>query len=164
MEQPVVNSPIETEEAEPDETPEHFTDRLTRLGSERGVNRQCSIGWHYECSDPEGEQCRCACHPERVARRAIPLPDEPGYYMGFEGRVFELDTGGAWRYGADDEVDPRDDSPLTRLVPEKALAQAEAKLRRIRASLAAYLEHRQSIEDLAVAVGVILGDPEEARP
>lgn len=26
-------------------------------------NRQCSIGYHGECSDPEGETCGCPCHP-----------------------------------------------------------------------------------------------------
>jgi hypothetical protein len=26
-------------------------------------NRQCSIGHHEECSDPEGETCGCPCHP-----------------------------------------------------------------------------------------------------
>lgn len=25
-------------------------------------NRQCSIGWHGECSDPVGETCGCVCH------------------------------------------------------------------------------------------------------
>jgi hypothetical protein len=25
-------------------------------------NRQCSIGYHEECSDPEGETCGCPCH------------------------------------------------------------------------------------------------------
>ena len=25
-------------------------------------NRQCSIGFHGECSDPEGEKCGCPCH------------------------------------------------------------------------------------------------------
>ena len=25
-------------------------------------NRQCSIGYHEECSDPEGETCGCVCH------------------------------------------------------------------------------------------------------
>lgn len=25
-------------------------------------NRQCAIGWHGECSDPEGESCGCVCH------------------------------------------------------------------------------------------------------
>lgn len=27
-----------------------------------GRNRQCSIGWHEECSDPEGRECGCVCH------------------------------------------------------------------------------------------------------
>lgn len=26
-------------------------------------NRLCSIGYHGECSDPEGEHCGCPCHP-----------------------------------------------------------------------------------------------------
>ena len=25
-------------------------------------NRQCSIGYHEECSDPRGENCGCPCH------------------------------------------------------------------------------------------------------
>lgn len=25
-------------------------------------NRQCSIGWHEECSDPDGASCGCPCH------------------------------------------------------------------------------------------------------
>lgn len=25
-------------------------------------NRQCTIGYHEECSDPEGETCGCPCH------------------------------------------------------------------------------------------------------
>lgn len=30
-------------------------------------NRQCSLGWHDECSDPYGEACECPCHKENVA-------------------------------------------------------------------------------------------------
>jgi hypothetical protein len=26
-------------------------------------NRQCAIGYHAECTDPEGETCGCPCHP-----------------------------------------------------------------------------------------------------
>lgn len=26
-------------------------------------NRQCSIGYHSQCSDPDGERCGCPCHP-----------------------------------------------------------------------------------------------------
>lgn len=38
-------------------------------------NRQCSIGYHEECSDPCGESCGCPCHQlmkllERVAEAA----------------------------------------------------------------------------------------------
>ena len=52
------------------ETMENYTDRL--IGA-RGPDlmpydhrryRQCSIGFHEECSDPEGEQCQCWCHTE----------------------------------------------------------------------------------------------------
>jgi hypothetical protein len=39
-----------------------WTDAMARAGREIGVNRQCSIGWHDECSDPEGASCLCACH------------------------------------------------------------------------------------------------------
>lgn len=39
-----------------------WTDQMIREGAKTGVNRQCSIGWHGECSDPEGERCKCACH------------------------------------------------------------------------------------------------------
>lgn len=42
------------------------TDRLSRAGAGLGVNRQCSIGWHDECSDPEGESCQCKCHGEEA--------------------------------------------------------------------------------------------------
>ena len=35
-----------------------------RMINERmpGTNRQCSIGWHSECSDPDGDECTCPCH------------------------------------------------------------------------------------------------------
>ena len=39
-----------------------WTDAMAREGARTGVNRQCSLGWHGECSDPEGDECRCACH------------------------------------------------------------------------------------------------------
>lgn len=52
----------------PDETDEQYTDRLTgadktgRYPYPEQRNRQCSIGYHNECSDPQGEQCKCPCH------------------------------------------------------------------------------------------------------
>lgn len=44
------------------ETNEEYTDRLAKTGSRQGKLRQCSIGWHEECSDPNGDTCTCGCH------------------------------------------------------------------------------------------------------
>ena len=46
----------------PDESSAEYTGRLLGLAREHGTNRQCSIGWHHECSDPYGEECMCSCH------------------------------------------------------------------------------------------------------
>jgi hypothetical protein len=49
----------------PDETDEQYTDRLTgadrtgRVPYDHHRNRQCSIGWHNECT---GGGCECPCH------------------------------------------------------------------------------------------------------
>ena len=48
-----------------DETLEQYTDRLTGNGDVPPPycrNRQCSIGWHNECTDPAGKRCKCPCH------------------------------------------------------------------------------------------------------
>jgi len=56
----------------PGESDDQYTDRLTGAdGTNRSPydhrrNRQCSIGWHAECSDPDGETCECPCHPEQI--------------------------------------------------------------------------------------------------
>jgi hypothetical protein len=56
----------------PDETPDAYTSRLTggdrtgRSPYDHRRNRQCSIGWHNECSDPLGVSCECPCHDEQV--------------------------------------------------------------------------------------------------
>src|ERR1700693_4238963 len=45
-----------------------YTDGLTgadgtnRSPYDHARNRQCSIGYHTECSDPAGETCKCPCH------------------------------------------------------------------------------------------------------
>lgn len=50
-----------------------YTDRLTGADKTGRVPyghrrfRQCSIGYHEECSDPDGSECECPCHPERKA-------------------------------------------------------------------------------------------------
>lgn len=42
------------------------TNRLLKVGQSLGIYRQCSIGWHSECSDPKGEECQCLCHGEEA--------------------------------------------------------------------------------------------------
>ncbi len=54
----------------PSEGPSAYTDRLTGADGTKRVpydhprNRQCSIGYHDECTDPAGERCKCPCHTE----------------------------------------------------------------------------------------------------
>ena len=50
------------------ESDDAYTGRLTgadgagRIPYDHARNRQCSIGWHNECSDPAGQTCQCPCH------------------------------------------------------------------------------------------------------
>lgn len=52
------------------ETAANYTDRLTgadgtgRQPYNHNRFRQCSIGWHDECSDPNGNECECPCHDD----------------------------------------------------------------------------------------------------
>ena len=50
------------------ESRESWTERITREAAKHGVYRQCSIGWHEECSQrrtPGPEcPCNCTCHIE----------------------------------------------------------------------------------------------------
>lgn len=50
------------------ESRESWTERLTREAAKSGVYRQCSIGWHAECSQrrkPGPEcPCNCTCHTQ----------------------------------------------------------------------------------------------------
>lgn len=56
------------------ETPEAWTDRLLAIAGEQAhTKRQCSIGWHLECSDPKGEECRCTCHPWPESVQSAPI-------------------------------------------------------------------------------------------
>ena len=58
-------SPPPSLDAEDDDA---YTDRLTgadrtgRSPYDHYRNRQCSIGYHSECSDPAGGTCKCPCH------------------------------------------------------------------------------------------------------
>lgn len=52
------------------ETDYQYTDRLTgadktdRVPYDHSRRRQCSIGWHGECSDFDGADCKCPHHTE----------------------------------------------------------------------------------------------------
>lgn len=54
------------------ETDAQYTDRLTgadktdRVPYDHTRYRQCSIGWHQSCSDPNGHSCECPCHQARA--------------------------------------------------------------------------------------------------
>ncbi|UOK18403.1 hypothetical protein SEA_BRUHMOMENT_87 [Arthrobacter phage BruhMoment] len=50
----------------PGEDAVKWTGRVLSHAREYGTNRQCSIGWHGECSDRSGETCRCLCHDDAV--------------------------------------------------------------------------------------------------
>ena len=72
------------------ETAEQYTDRLTgadgtaRVPYDHRRYRQCSLGYHDECSDPAGDICECPCH-----RTALPAVQE----VEKKERVYQ---GGTW--------------------------------------------------------------------
>lgn len=72
------------------ETPEAWTDRLLAIAREVGTKRQCSIGWHLECSDPKGEECRCVCHPWPQSVESAPIT------MGARESPMEWEPGEGW--------------------------------------------------------------------
>jgi hypothetical protein len=53
-----------------------YTDERIRAGAAMGIFRQCSIGYHFECSDPPGDECRCRCH--RIIRKAVRKAQKQG--------------------------------------------------------------------------------------
>lgn len=66
----------------PDERADEYTNRLTgadrtdRRPYDHARFRQCSIGYHDECSDPAGYECGCPCHttPPGEPRHDDPRP------------------------------------------------------------------------------------------
>jgi len=53
----------------PGESAVEWTNRVLSHAGVHGTNRQCSIGWHGECSDRglgEAAECNCICHGELV--------------------------------------------------------------------------------------------------
>jgi len=66
----------------PNETDDEYTDRLTgadqtsRVPYEERRYRQCSIGFHDECTDPYGQNCKCPCHVARRALKGVVLDED----------------------------------------------------------------------------------------
>ena len=46
----------------PDGWTDEETEARVAAGRAMGMFRQCSIGYHEECSDPDGDECTCTCH------------------------------------------------------------------------------------------------------
>jgi hypothetical protein len=55
-----------------------WTNRVLSHAREHGTNRQCSIGWHEECSDPQGLDCYCLCHDPEVQEWSVEGHPEGG--------------------------------------------------------------------------------------
>jgi len=71
----------------PDESDAEYTDRLTgadqtdRVPYDHYRNRQCSIGYHNECTDPRGERCKCPCHHSKLNKTVMIMRElDAGYY------------------------------------------------------------------------------------
>lgn len=74
----------------PDEDDLAWTNRILSHSREHEVNRQCSIGWHEECSDPQGESCMCLCHDPEAREWSVEGHPEGGKHVVTrveEGRV-----------------------------------------------------------------------------
>ena len=75
----------------PDEEAGAYTDRLMKLAREHGTFRQCSIGWHGECSDQYGDECNCSCHAVTIEITRDQLESWAGRELSDE-EVEALDT------------------------------------------------------------------------
>ena len=51
---------------EPGESATDWTMRVLSHASEHGTYRQCSIGWHDECSQGTAGDCECLCHDPEI--------------------------------------------------------------------------------------------------
>lgn len=75
----------------PDEDGATYTGRLLKEARAAGTNRQCSIGYHEECSDPYGESCMCSCHAVGITLTRDQLESWAGRELSDE-EVETLDT------------------------------------------------------------------------
>lgn len=60
------------------ESDTEWTNRVLSHSREHEVNRQCSIGWHDECSDPSGDSCQCICHADEATLYSVEGHAEDG--------------------------------------------------------------------------------------
>jgi hypothetical protein len=74
-----------------DESASDYTRRLLSHAREAGTFRQCSIGYHEECSDQYGESCQCSCHALDITLTRDQLESWAGRELSDE-EVEALDT------------------------------------------------------------------------
>ena len=75
----------------PGESPSAWTTRVLGHAKEHGTYRQCSIGWHGECSERnngEDAECNCICHAEGADDYSV-----EGHAEGGEVTVLRAEQG-----------------------------------------------------------------------
>lgn len=86
------------------ETDEAYTNRLLGVGQpspyDHPRNRQCSIGWHDECSDRSGGRCLCPCHPLGI-RATAGLADPAEFERRVSAAFLELVNHGGFPHVAE---------------------------------------------------------------
>jgi len=94
----------------PGETSDAYTNRLTgadragRIPYDHRRNRQCSIGWHSECSDPAGTSCDCPCHQPGGKDELRAWELEESVVIGYAAASGKLNCAGPVRPGWPDRV------------------------------------------------------------
>lgn len=84
-----------------------WSNDLMQTGGEHGVYRQCSLGWHGECSRRENWgpdcECQCRCHVEPrdfdwdIFGEADPIPAEVNRVTDYEEHTWTRHEEGTWR-------------------------------------------------------------------
>lgn len=89
------------------ESVDDWSNRLITEGGKRGVYRQCSLGWHLECSlrDEHGPDClcQCVCHVKPREFDFDPFsernwsPETVKEVTDYAGDVWTLIPGSKWQ-------------------------------------------------------------------
>lgn len=119
----------------PDETDVDYTGRLIGA-SDHGSpydhcrNRQCSIGWHSECSDLAGESCECPHHRDRRVLSGLPHVTSTIRAAAREGIGEHIGAGLVESSAADVVIDilADTDEPLRRLIEQWRSSGAEHQM------------------------------------